>query len=288
MDSLDSIPVKMVKQVSFVSTPAFTLRKWERGSGEFAANPTWYDRSMINQRKLDGIILRRNNLGEADRIVTLLTPQGKLAVVAKSIRRLTSRKAGSLELFGVVHLLLRETNDLPVIQEVEIIESFPRLRTDLAATAQAFWAAELVDRLVGEEAGGTLYTELLTYLGRVERGATDLDVRAFELVVLNDLGWQPSLMQCAHCNQPLERGKLGWSNRLGGVIGQSCLSTQSVDRPITEQAVKALRLLADHSLAVSQRLQVPLAIGAEVQEILHHYLESVSERRWKSPELLNS
>lgn len=241
---------------------------------------------MGHQQKIQGVILRRNNVGEADRIVTLLTPQGKLAVVARGIRKLASRKAGALELFQVVDLVVSETGSLPTVSEATTREFFPRLREDLAAASQAFWAAELVDRLVQDEGGGTLYPVLVDYLRRVEAGANSLDIRAFELSVLLDLGSQPELKVCVHCGHTLQPGKFGWSNQLGGVLDADCLLTQVSTRPISEAAIKALRILTEHRLAISQRLTLDDKVASEIEDILHHYLEALSERRWRTPELM--
>lgn len=243
---------------------------------------------MARQRKIDGIVIRRSNVNEADRIVTLLTPQGKEAVVAKGIRKVTSRKNGAFELFHVVHVLVYETASLPTVKEVSLVRTFPRLRDDLQAAGQAFWAAEMIDRLATDEAGGSLYRDLLLYLERVSDGATNLDIRAFELTVLQTLGWQPQLHVCAHCSQPLAPGRFGWSNQHGGVLDDSCVASQGATKPISQSAIKALRLLSGQGLTASHRLAVPAQVGQEVQEILHHYLESIGERQWRSPELLDS
>ncbi len=241
---------------------------------------------MQRQTKLDGIVIRRANIGEADRIVTFLTPQGKVAAVARGVRKMTSKKAGSLELFHVVHLVLSQTGHLPLIQEVTVIETFPNLRENLEAASFAFWGGELVDHLVEEGAGGTLYSEFLTYLARVNAGAEPLDVRAFELAVLVDLGWRPELTSCAYCHGELTQENLSWSHRLGGVIDATCAATQVIDRSVSVAAVKTLRLLTDHHWQVSQRISAPQAVINEVEDILHHYLESIGERQFRSLLLL--
>ncbi len=233
-------------------------------------------------------MIRRNNVGEADRIVTLLTPEGKRALVVRGVRKITSKKAGNFELFHVVRVLLHETNGLPIAQEVEITAIFPGLRDNFQAATQAFWAAELVDKLVEDGEGGHLYNGLLQYIARVEAGATILDVLAFELAILEQLGWQPQLQHCAHCDHKLEPGRLGWSHKIGGVIDTDCLTKFGFDQEISETAVKALRVLATGQLDVSRRLRLSEVVQTELHEILHSYLESIAERHWQSPALMES
>lgn len=242
----------------------------------------------MRSQKVEGMVIRRNNVGEADRIVTLLTPAGKRAIVVRGIRKITSKKSGNFELFHVVRVVLHETTGLPIAQEVELARTFGGLRDNFAAAAQAFWAAELIDKLVGDDEGGDLYDQLLEYVARVEAGAQILDVLAFELAVLGQLGWHPQLIHCAHCDHKLEPGRLGWSHKLGGVIDADCLNEFGYDRLISDTSVKALRVLADGRLGVSQRLRVPEATQTELHEILHSYLESIGERHWHSPNLMVS
>ena len=201
------------------------------------------------------------------------------------MRKITSRKASHLELFSQVTIHLVETSGLPIIQEIVSQNRFPRLRMDLDAAGQAFWAAELIGRLVQDEAGGTLYPYLIDYLTRVNEGAGPLDVRAFELAVLAELGWQPELHQCAHCHMPLVAENHGWSHQHGGVLDQSCCDTQGVNYRVSLDAIKTLRLLTSQSLGVSHRLQVSAGVNQEIEIILRSYLESISERPWRSLQL---
>lgn len=243
---------------------------------------------MQRHTQLDGIVIRRANIGETDRIITLLTPEGKLAVVARGVRKMTSQKMGRLELFHVVRLNLSQTQHLPIVQEVSILETFPRLREEFDKVTQAFWAAELIDRLVEDGAGGSLYPKFRTFLGRLEQDTHHLDVRTFELTVLEDLGWLPELTRCVQCHKELEPIGLGWSNRHGGILDKQCVAREGCDRPISPAVVKALRMLASYQWDMSGRLVVSREVAQELQEILHHYLESINERSFRTPGLLQS
>ena len=76
----------------------------------------------------DAIVLRTHKLGEADRIVTMLTKNhGKVRAVAKGVRKMTSKKAGHLEPFCRCSLLLAQGRDLDVVSQVETIEAFALL-----------------------------------------------------------------------------------------------------------------------------------------------------------------
>ena len=101
--------------------------------------------------KTPGIILRRKNLAEADRILTIFTQKrGKVKAVAKGVRWLKSHLAGHLELFCLSDLILAEGKNLDTIIGAELIKSYPKLRADLARTNQAYYLAEITDKLTVE------------------------------------------------------------------------------------------------------------------------------------------
>lgn len=95
-----------------------------------------------------GIILKRRNFGEADRLLTIYTPRfGKLTCIAKGVRKLTSRKKASLELFTHAKLFLAKGKNLDLVTEAETINSFPQLRRHLRRTTTAYQVVEVLDRL---------------------------------------------------------------------------------------------------------------------------------------------
>src|SRR5574341_1723464 len=101
--------------------------------------------------KAEGIVLRRVNLGEADRIVTLLTREyGRLSAVAKGARKPKSRFVGRLELFTHLRGLLAQGRTLDVVSQVEVVDPFPAVRTDLGRMSAASFVAEVTDRALPE------------------------------------------------------------------------------------------------------------------------------------------
>src|SRR5215468_7426623 len=114
----------------------------------------WYNRFVRGRERTyrtEAIVLRRKDIGEADRILTLFTPQlGKVRAVAKGIRKPRSRKAGHLELFTCTRLLLAVGRDLDIITQAEGIEPYRPLRDDLLRSAYGAYMVELLDRFTPE------------------------------------------------------------------------------------------------------------------------------------------
>ena len=97
--------------------------------------------------KTEAIVLRSMDLGEADRVLTILTPRlGKLKVVAKGVRRTRSRLGGGLEPLSDVQLVLAVGRTFDVVTSTALENPHLGLREDLHATASAWYVAELADR----------------------------------------------------------------------------------------------------------------------------------------------
>lgn len=97
----------------------------------------------------EGIVIKRHNLGEADRLITLFSrSQGKLTLVARGVRRLTSKRAGSLELFSHIKFhAARGRGDLDTLTEVQPLNSFSSWRRHLGRVNLAYQLAETIDKL---------------------------------------------------------------------------------------------------------------------------------------------
>jgi len=106
---------------------------------------------MIRSYKTTAIILKRTNFSEADRLITVFTKNyGKLKLIGKGIRKLTSRKKGHLELFTLTNLQIAKTKSIDIITEAEAIDNFPNLRKNLNRVHIAYLFSELTDKLTAE------------------------------------------------------------------------------------------------------------------------------------------
>jgi DNA repair protein RecO (recombination protein O) len=174
--------------------------------------------------KEQGIVLRSVKLGEADKIVTILTQgSGKVRGVAKGIRKTTSRFGGRLEPFTHVNLMLyRGRGALDTITQAEIIASHRNIRDDLALFAAGETMLEAVDK-VAEEHERNVRLALLLLSGLRALDARPADPAAvsesFVLKLLSLSGFHPALTACAVCGSPDVRL---WSAGLGGAVCPSC------------------------------------------------------------------
>ncbi len=224
--------------------------------------------------RLRGIVLRRRDLGEADRIVTVLTAErGKLRLVAKGSRRTSSKLAGHLEPFSAARLLVARTRGLDIISQAEMLESFPRLRQRETAIAIAGYLAELVDALVPEdERHEAVYDLLFASYRLIDEGRDErLVSHITELGLLRILGYRPELMRCLGCGRELEPEVNGFSVE-GGVVCPDCLRVRPDARPISINALKILRLIDRGDVERVLSLRIPPETLAEVGDHLARYI----------------
>jgi DNA repair protein RecO (recombination protein O) len=236
--------------------------------------------------KTRAIVLAHLDLGEADRIVTLLTPQdGKVRAIAKGVRRPRSRIGGSVEPFAELDLVLARGRSLDVIVAVSVAQAWLALRDRLTSTATAWYLGELADRAVEERAGAP------PVYGLLRRACQLLDdgmepgrvARWFELGLADALGVRPELDRCVECQRVLEEDDpFRWEPALGGVLcgRHALLPTQGT--ALSLQALKVLRAYRRLDVEAIAALRVPTAVEGEVESALRRYTRVALERDARS------
>lgn len=196
-----------------------------------------------------GVVIGRTNFGEADRIVRLLTPDhGKLSVVARGVRKLKSRTAGHLELFGEVELVLAQgRGNLDVVTSARLNWYPHQLTTDYNALSLAYVFASAVDRIAQEhQTHPELYHHLSEALRTVDAGAIGpLPELWYKLRLLNLAGLRPELECCMVCGQDDAAASYQFDAARGGIVCGSCAS--ALAQPMSTTIIKLWRLLCDRS-----------------------------------------
>ncbi len=172
------------------------------------------------------MVLRTHKLGEADRIITMLSREnGRLRAVAKGVRRTSSKFGARLEPFMHVDLQLWQGRTLDVITQADTVVPYARsIVGDYARYTAGSAMLETVERLTPDEREPALqqYLLLLGGLRTLARGEHEpgLVLDAFLLRSLATAGWAPSFLDCARC------GAAGphraFSVQAGGVVCPSC------------------------------------------------------------------
>ncbi|MBC7638836.1 MAG: DNA repair protein RecO [Rhodoferax sp.] len=153
----------------------------------------------------EAVVLRAQKLGEADRIVTLLTRHhGRVRAVAKGVRRTRSKFGARVEPFMMIDVQLYRGRTLDIVTQVETIQPYgARLASDYPRYTAGTAMLETAERLTDEEGDPAVQQFLLLVGGlrTLSDGSHDpsLVLDAYLLRALAVAGWAASLVDCARC-----------------------------------------------------------------------------------------
>ncbi|MBV9167005.1 MAG: DNA repair protein RecO [Solirubrobacterales bacterium] len=239
--------------------------------------------------KTEAVVLRSMRYGEADRILHLYTPmRGRVAAIAKGVRRTRSRFGARLEPFLHVLVVLHEgRGELHTVTGVDTIETHAGLRSHAPTITAAAHACDAVSRLFEtEEPHPEVFRVLLRELALLSADAaraSPANGLAFRLKLLLAAGIMPQLGACASCGE--RQGLFAFSAAAGGVVCDSCaaggfaldaqayrflvsaLANPLVEAPeaselVLRQVERALRETAEHHAHVRLRPLVGAIAGA--------------------------
>jgi DNA repair protein RecO (recombination protein O) len=239
----------------------------------------------------EAIVIKKIKLGEADRILTLYTPdRGKIEAVAKGVRQPKSKMAGHLELLTYSQLRLARGRNLDTIIGSQTIESFMALKNDLWLTSYGLYAAELVNQFtVAHTENPSLFKLFLETLNNLSQAISpELTLRYFELHLLEIVGFRPQLQECVHCRKELEPVINIFCSSAGGILCPDCRDSHPTGFSISVDALKVLRLLQRSQISVVGRLKIPTELAQELKGVLAGYIRYLLERDVKSATWLDS
>lgn len=234
--------------------------------------------------RTEGLVLRVRPFGEADKIVTMLTPdRGKIEAVAKGARRPRNRFLGGTQLFSHLNLMLFGGKGLAQMNQAEIVHSFHLLRDDLLKMAYAAYWCELADGLVPEaEQEPEVFDLLLQAFMLLEvMEKPDLLSRGFELKLMAHLGYMPVLDHCVGCSAALG-SPLFFSADAGGAVGTCCRIRFPDALPVTGSALKAMILMLDTALVGYGNFAASPELRQEICGLLRRFVEVRMERPLRS------
>ncbi|HEX6568769.1 MAG TPA: DNA repair protein RecO [Acidimicrobiales bacterium] len=225
-----------------------------------------------------GVVLRTYRLGEADRIVVLLTRgHGKVRAVAKGVRKTKSRFGGRLEPLSHVDLLLYEgRGDLDIVSQAETVDHFAHVRDDLDRLGRAVAMLEAADQLALErEPNARLYEMLVGALRTLADQDAPLVEPAFLLKALALEGFRPQVEACVACGS--EGPLVSWALEEGGLRCKAHRQGPAV----SPEAVTVLQdMLGGRLGAALGETRAPVV--SEVDHLVVRAFEHHVERRLRS------
>ncbi len=239
--------------------------------------------------RTEAIVLRRRDFGEADRLLTLFTPEaGKVRVLAKGIRKPASRKAGHLELYTRSMLMLARGRDMDIITQAETLQSYRPLREDLLRSSYGSYCVELLDKFTPDAAENKPLYDLLSRAldWLAETGDLALTTRYYELQLLSMVGYQPQLFQCVVGGETIVAEDQFFSPAEGGAVCPRCGENRPGAFAVSLAALKVLRFMQSNPYEMLRDLTLRPQVHAEAERIIQRIIVYHLERQLKSVDFL--
>jgi DNA repair protein RecO (recombination protein O) len=235
------------------------------------------------------IVLRHKDWGEADRMLWLYTSKlGKVQAIAKGVRKIHSRKAGHLEPFTLVNIMMARGKDFFIVTQVETIEAFLNIREDLLRVGYAAYVVELLERFTYiEDENQQIYHLLKVTLTRINNYQDmSLPIRYFEIHLLDLLGYRPQLFNCVNCETTIQAEDQYFSISQGGVLCPRCGPKFPDADPITLNTLKYLRHFQRSSFSEVEHTHLTPELNHNLESLLQGYFTYFLERNLNSPNFI--
>ncbi len=241
----------------------------------------------------EGIVLRRQNFGEADRLLTIFTRgTGKIKAKARSVRKSVSKLAGHLDLLSCATMQIATgKTDIELVTQSQTVQIFRRVREDFQRTAAGMYAAELTDKITEFGAPDSRIYELLKqYLTELDTIALDkidqhLAYYTFHLLKLS--GFAPELTRCNNCQKTLSETTTYFVPERGELLCQECSENFGRAGLIDAPIFKALRFLSRETLDTYLRLTLQPQQQQSLNKILEELAMHIIDRDLNSRHLLH-
>ena len=241
----------------------------------------------------EGIVLRRVDFSEADRVLTVLTrDHGKVGVLARGVRRSGSRLAPHTDLFARSRMqLARGRGELDVLAQAQSAGSVRRL-DDPRRAACAALVAELADRVL--EGGHPLEDGIYDLVADALEDCADAarDPRAtvawFAQRMIDRLGYAPELRDCASCGRRLDERPHVFSAAGGGLLCSVCEPSDPGAVTCDVAAIKVLRVIAAGDAGLYARLRLDPEVLVALEAVVERELAMHLDRRLRSLDVLRA
>lgn len=233
--------------------------------------------------KTEGIIIKRQNFGEADRLLTIYSKDfGKIKAIGKGVRRPLSKLSGHLELFYESDFVIAKGKNLDIINGAQTLNRFENIKTDELTLSAAYALGELIYfSLEDHEKNEKIYDLLVKTLKKINIDNVPEIVFLFELKLFQLLGYQPEVERCALCRGELVND-IYFDFQEGGTICKKCKDKSKSNIKISKNTVKLLRLAKIKSLETLQQIKLDDDLKKDLAGCTRSIRQGIIERDLKS------
>lgn len=237
---------------------------------------------MFTHYRTQAFILKKKDIGEADRLFTVFAKDfGKLELLAKGERKITSKLRSALELFYLSEIEFIQGKAYKTLTDALLVESFNGLRKSLRAVSIASQIAQVLDRLLkGQEPDNNIWQLLKETFEKLNDQKTKSETRNlvyhyFLWNFISLLGYQVEFYRCSSCGKKLIPEKIYLSFKKGGLVCESCGKSEKRENPLNLNVVKLVRILLKKDLSSLPRLKVQKSDLDSLKEISGNYFSEI-------------
>jgi DNA repair protein RecO (recombination protein O) len=239
-------------------------------------------------QKVEGIIIRTNDYGETNKIITVFTRElGKIGLMARGAKKTSSRLSSISQLFTYGYFLVQTSKGLGTLQQGESITSMKHIKADIIAMAYASYIVELTDKALEEKIGNPYLFELLYQTLNYMNEGLDIEILTmiYELKILQVIGLYPHLSSCVSCGRT--ESAFSFSIQEGGFLCHTCSRKDPNRLQISPATVRLLRLFYSFDISRLGNISVKNETKAELKMVITRFYEEYSGLMLKSKRFLN-
>jgi len=240
----------------------------------------------MNNFHTKGVILKRINYGEADRIITTFTKDfGKINFIAKGSRKIKSKTAGAIELFYISDLVLSKGKNLYILNSSSIIKPFLP-HQDLTSIKLGGYIAETIIKTIPDDSpNDKIYSLLEEVFGTFNQDINlSLLGAYFSVQYIQLSGVSPNLETCTKCGVKPST-KVYFSNSANGLLDKGCAKFFRDSKNIKINTIKSWRYMLSNNLLQTNKLKIPISAIEELNQSSFDYLRKTAQLTFRSKDL---
>ena len=235
-------------------------------------------------KKIEGIIISTVDYKESSKIVNILTmTEGIIGVLAKGSKNIKSKISSTSNIltYGTFYLNYHK-GSMPLLTEVDIIDSFKQIRKDIIKLNYAVFLLELSTQVYKHEKSQKIYELLIDGLKKINEGYdSQIVTNIIELKMLQYLGIKPVVEKCVNCQKTTDIITI--SSYKGGYLCKNCVGKETVFHLKTLQLIRMFYYV---DLSKITKIDISETIKKELSLFIDDYYERYSGLYLKSKTLL--
>lgn len=235
---------------------------------------------------LVGIVIDEKDYSESSKILTVLTREhGIISVISKGCRTLKSnlRSVSSRLTYGTFSLYYKE-DKLSTLINVDIIDNFKNIKTDLLKISYASYLLELAFQVTKQHSNDEIFNILISALSKIEQGLDPLVITDIvNLKYLEYLGVMPVIDCCCVCGSTSSISTL--SSDLGGYVCNRCRHNEPI---VNEKTIKLIRMFYYVDISKIDKLEIGEDVKREIHSFLDRYYDRYTGLYFKTKKMLKA